>query len=307
MAKSTAAHYSAGMKKLPPVTADKYIDLLLDAVCVVDSKDRFLFVSGAGERIFGYRPDEMVGRYVMEFVHPEDQGKTSQAITEILGGVVKPCFENRYIRKDGTVAHIMWSARWSENEQIRVAVARDITEQKLAESQQQALYERLEHMAHYDQLTDLPNRALILDRLKVAISRVNRSGGHLAVLYLDLNNFKQVNDTHGHSVGDELLRVVARRLQSCIRESDTVGRMGGDEFVVLVDGLGAEAAVSAIQDKIAHALAGPVFLSAGVSVDCAPSIGYALFPDDGTDDEALIRHADKAMYRSKRERSMVGR
>jgi PAS domain S-box-containing protein len=116
------------------------MDLLLDAVCVVDRDGYFLFVSAASEHIFGYPPEEMIGRPVIDFVHPGDRERTQQAVNEILSGELKPYFENRYVRKDGSIAHIMWSARWSEPEQIRVAVARDVTERRRAESKQAALY-----------------------------------------------------------------------------------------------------------------------------------------------------------------------
>ncbi|WP_259767675.1 PAS domain S-box protein, partial [Pseudomonas protegens] len=117
-----------------------FIDLLLDVVCAVDSQGRFVFVSAACERVFGYTADELIGRPMIELVHPADRERTLQAAREIMGGVPKPNFENRYLRKDGRVAHILWSARWSEVDQLRIAVARDITERKQAESKQAALY-----------------------------------------------------------------------------------------------------------------------------------------------------------------------
>ena len=117
-----------------------YIDLLLDAVCAVDKQGRFVFVSAACERIFGYTPDELVGQPMIELVHPADRQRTLDAAREIMGGDPKLNFENRYVRKDGRVVHILWSARWSEVDQLRIAVARDITERKQAESRQAALY-----------------------------------------------------------------------------------------------------------------------------------------------------------------------
>lgn len=117
-----------------------FIDLLLDAVCAVDVEGRFVFVSAACERIFGYTPDELVGRRMIELVHPADRARTLQAADRIMAGEPMPNFENRYLRKDGQVAHILWSARWSEVDQLRIAVARDITERKQAESRQAALY-----------------------------------------------------------------------------------------------------------------------------------------------------------------------
>ncbi|AOY88435.1 hypothetical protein BKP64_09805 [Marinobacter salinus] len=295
------------MKQTLPVSADEFIDLLLDAVCLVDRDSRFLFVSEAGERIFGYRPDEMVGRFVLEFVHPDDRDKTVGAIGELLSGEEKPLFENRYLRKDGAVAHIMWSARWSEKDQVRVAVARDITQQKHAESLQKDLYARLEYMAHHDPLTNVPNRALLLDRFGIALARAQRATTRLAVLYLDLNNFKQINDSYGHAVGDELLIRVAKRLQRCVRESDTVSRVGGDEFVVVVDGTVTGDDVDAVRQKIVLSLARPFKLDGGITLTCSPSIGVAVYPDDGVDYETLIHHADSSMYVSKRERTGLTR
>ena len=117
-----------------------YIDLLLDAVCAVDKQGRFVFVSAACERIFGYTPEELIGQPMIDLVHPADRQRTLDAAREIMGGEPKLNFENRYLRKDGRVAHILWSARWSEVDQLRIAVARDITERKQAESRQAALY-----------------------------------------------------------------------------------------------------------------------------------------------------------------------
>lgn len=128
------------MKTISHIPPNNFMDLLLDAVCVVDREGYFLFVSAAGEQIFGYTPEEMIGRAVIDFVHPGDRQRTLQAVNEILNGELKPYFENRYVRKDGKIAHIMWSARWSESEQIRVAVARDVTDRRHADSKQAALY-----------------------------------------------------------------------------------------------------------------------------------------------------------------------
>lgn len=137
---SLKMRYSHCMKTIAQIVPNNFMDLLLDAVCVVDREGYFLFVSAASERIFGYTPEEMIGRAVIDFVHPGDRERTLQTVNEILNGELKPYFENRYVKKDGKIAHIMWSARWSESEQIRVAVARDITERKRAESMQAAVY-----------------------------------------------------------------------------------------------------------------------------------------------------------------------
>ncbi|MBI3906988.1 MAG: diguanylate cyclase [Pseudomonas fluorescens] len=431
-----------------------YIDLLLDAVCAVDKQGRFVFVSAACERIFGYSADEMIGETMIDMVHPGDRQRTLDAAREIMGGEPKLNFENRYLRKDGRVVHILWSARWSEDDQLRIAVARDITERKQAESRQAALYAiseaahaaedllalfkrihmiigewlpalnfsvalydehcaqlnfpyhvddheprpeqpgtltgrlctevirtgqpilltpdqctppagfeallteqnapcwlgvplnsqngtigalivksipggeryteqdkellqyvcaqvataierkqlhaRLQYMAQYDQLTQLPNRELLRDRLKASLQVAREDRGRMALLYVDLDRFKHVNDTPGHAVGDMLLQAVANRLKGCVRETDTVARIGGDEFVVLLHSIRAADDTDIVVEKIRQVLVQPLRLD-GHSVNIQPSIGVARYPDHGTEEKQLFRHADEAMYCAKRE------
>lgn len=434
-----------------------YIDLLLDAVCAVDKQGRFVFVSAACERIFGYTPDELIGQPMIDLVHPADRQRTLDAAREIMGGEPKLNFENRYLRKDGRVVNILWSARWSEVDQLRIAVARDITERKLAESRQAALYAiseaahaaedllalfkrihliigewlpalnfsvalydeqcgqlnfpyhvddhephpeqpgtitarlcaevvhsglpilltpdqsdlplefeslvsgqhspcwlgvplnsqngtigalivktkpgderyteqdkellqyvcaqvataierkqlhtRLQRMAQYDQLTQLPNRELLRDRLKLALASALEERGRMALLYVDLDRFKQVNDTHGHAVGDMLLQTVANRLKGCVRETDTVARIGGDEFVVLLHSIHASGDADCVAGKIRQVLSAPMRLD-GHSLHIQPSIGVAQYPEHGTEEKQLFRHADEAMYSAKREQHL---
>ena len=137
---SVPALHSVRMPASASVPLANVMDLLLDAICVVDVEGRFLFVSAAGERIFGYPPEELIGRPMIDLVFPEDRARTLAAAADIMAGNPKPHFENRYVRKDGQVVHIMWSARWSEADQARIAVARDITDLKRAESMQAALH-----------------------------------------------------------------------------------------------------------------------------------------------------------------------
>ncbi len=442
------------MKANSCASLSKYMDLLLDAICVVDKEGRFVYVSTACERIFGYTPEEMVGRPMIELVFPEDRDCTLQAADQIISGEPQPHFENRYVRKDGEVVNIMWSARWSETDQVRIAVARDITLSKQAEQMQAALYAiseaaheaddlgilfqrihriigallptthfyialydeasgevsfpyhvdkfdplpapqlidsdtlcnrvirggqtlllnqedepgsvktsvtcsrcghtlksslgvplrsrngtigalivqscaeharytekdrellqfisrqvadaierkqmmaRLQHIALHDQLTGLPNRALFHDRIQLALAKARRDQGQLALLYLDLDKFKAVNDTFGHMAGDLLLEKVARRLESCVRESDTLARLGGDEFVVLLESITQPEQAALVAEKIRHAFARPFDLVPR-QVHMLPSIGIALFPLHGSDEEQLLRHADDAMYSAK--------
>lgn len=430
--------------------------MLLDAICVVDAEGRYVFVSAAAEQIFGYLPHELIGRKMIELVHPDDRERTLAAASDIMAGQPNVGFENRYVRKDGRVVHIMWSARWSDAHGLRIAVARDITERKRSESMRAALfrisesahvasdlpalfkdmhsvigdllpvrnfyvalrdkysgllnfpyhvdaldptlqqpmanalatdvvgtgrtlllspadthqgddhatpeylrklqgedglswlatpletqhgiigallvkshpdcphyderdkellqfvstqvaaaierkqlYDRLKSMAQYDQLTQIPNRMLLQERLQQSLERARNSKGRLALLYLDLDKFKLVNDTLGHAAGDLLLQEVAHRLKQCVRETDTVARIGGDEFVVLLDRVNNSDDAGKVAEKICKTLNVPMVLK-GHDWQIQPSIGIATYPENATDLAQLFRHADEAMYSAKK-------
>ncbi len=157
------------------------------------------------------------------------------------------------------------------------------------------LYARLHRMAQYDELTGLPNRACFRDRLDTALARVRRNGGRVALLYVDLDRFKQVNDTYGHSGGDQLLRAVADRLTHCVRDTDTVARLGGDEFVVLLESIAEAEDARRVVDKIRAAFEQPMQI-AEHSLDIGLSIGTALYPEDGDAEAQLLKQADDRMY-----------
>lgn len=438
------------MEKFFPAPVANFADLLLDAVCMVDAAGRFVFASAACERIFGYTPQEMQGRAMIDMVAPEDRERTLAAAHDIMRGQPNQHFENRYVRKDDSLVHVLWSARWSEQHQLRVAVARDITAAKQAEATQAALYAiseaahttedlpqlflrihqiiggllpaacfavalsdegdaqlrfayhadqqgplpqtllarmlgdevrriarpllldaatlaglpeplraaaglapscwlgvplntsqgtigvlmlqglsercysdadrdlllfvsaqvataiqrkrmhaQLRYMAQHDELTRLPNRRLFHDRLETAFARAQRQHGRLSLLFVDLDKFKLINDEYGHDCGDLLLKEVAWRLQACVRESDTVARIGGDEFVVILENVGLPDHALLVRDKIHQALAEPVALADRGSLRVEASIGMAHYPEHGADPSQLLRHADNAMYASK--------
>jgi diguanylate cyclase (GGDEF)-like protein/PAS domain S-box-containing protein len=173
-----------------------------------------------------------------------------------------------------------------------VATVRDITERKQAE-------ERIRHLAHHDELTGLPNRSLIRDRLDQAVLNAQRNGKHLALAFVDLDGFKLVNDGLGHSAGDELLKVVGRRMGACLRRNDTLGRLGGDEFVILLPDVSGEAlAITPVLEKIRQAVTEPILIGdQAVQVSC--SMGVVMYPRDGDDPKTLMMNADAAMYRAK--------
>ena len=430
-------------------TLTQFLDLLLDVVCVVDAEGHFQFVSAACEQVFGFTREEMVGKTVQDLVHPEDRERTLNLAGRVMAGTESTQFENRYLRKDGSIAHIMWSARWSEEGKVRIGVARDITRRKQAELVQSALFrisqaahrthdlvtlldqirdifvplvpsegfyvalrdnldgrwnfacyrgeddagvapkdaiealceriraegrillepealavnaacssngqlyqwlglplsteqgvigallvkrhapgappsaesqqllefvadqvtvaisqqrmlEQLQQRAQYDILTGLPNRALLDDRLQKAISFAERESSMLALLFVDMDDFKSVNDTLGHAAGDRLLQLTAQRLLASVRASDTVARLGGDEFVIVLEGLAAVDHAQALVHKIQNAFALPFELDE-MPLLSPLSIGMAVYPRDGTTPSALLRHADQRMYAAKSE------
>ncbi|MDB5822895.1 MAG: diguanylate cyclase [Herminiimonas sp.] len=430
---------------LPP-----FVDLLLDAVFVVDIQGQIVDVSAACESIFGYRPDELIGQKMIDFIAPEDRARTVEEARHVMAGRPRIGFENRYIRKDGRRVHIMWSARWSEKDQLRVGVARDITERKQAENRQAATYavsEAAHHAtdlaalfqevhqiisnlvpvarfavaicdpktnelrfpfhldvhghppamqealarrycaeaiasglptlrpdeatmspteaaratnatefwltvplitqkgaigalilkslagttyldtdqellyfvsaqvataiegtqlraellrsARYDDLTGMPNRRLFHERIEATLARCRRKQCRAAVLFVDLDNFKQVNDSFGHATGDLLLQEIAMRLVRNVRANDTVARLGGDEFAVLIEDVHAHDDALVVASNIRKAVSEPVSAE-GFLLRERASIGIAFYPDHGADAGQLLKHADEAMYLEKR-------
>jgi diguanylate cyclase (GGDEF)-like protein/PAS domain S-box-containing protein len=170
-------------------------------------------------------------------------------------------------------------------------ISTDITERKEVE-------EHMRHMAQYDGLTHLPNRALFNDRLQQALAAANRNQERMALMFIDLDKFKPVNDTYGHAVGDLLLKEVAQRMQDCLRESDTAARVGGDEFVILLPTIENEQDADLVGKKILHALNRP-FELAGHRLNISSSIGLAIYPDHGSSEKLLVKSADIAMYQAK--------
>jgi diguanylate cyclase (GGDEF)-like protein len=174
-----------------------------------------------------------------------------------------------------------------------VAVKENITERK-------ELQERLEQMAQFDMLTGLPNRRMFLDRLAQTVAVAKRSGQRFGLLFVDLDGFKRINDLYGHEAGDRVLKTVAARLSACIRISDTAGRIGGDEFTVILGALAHYSDAGQVAEKILQALRRPITLPNGQQDSIGSSIGISVFPEDAEDGDGLLATADDAMYEVKR-------
>lgn len=181
-----------------------------------------------------------------------------------------------------------------------VGIARDVTEQKKAEETLRFQQRSLEHLAHHDALTGLPNRLYLVDKLNHALANPDQETASLAVLFLDLDHFKHINDSLGHSLGDEVLRAVSRRLGTCVRKADTIARLGGDEFTIVLQGVGSSVIAVEVAQKILAALKEPLILK-DRELTVSTSIGISVSPSDGQTTEELLRNADAAMYRAKRD------
>jgi diguanylate cyclase len=277
----------------------KLIHLMLDTVFVVDRHNQIVFVSDACEALLGYRADELTGTPITDYMHPDDLAATRASIVRVMNGQPHFDFRNRYIRKDGGVVHILWAAFWSEEVGARIGVARNVTALWQAE-------EELRFLAHHDPLTGLANRALFNDRLDAALRAARRHNSTLALLFVDIDDFKGINDVHGHAAGDRVLCTIARRLEGCVRETDTVARMGGDEFTVLLTDIPSEGAVFEKVAQILSIMAEPPDAESGAVKMPSCSIGIACYPADGEDADTLLSHADDDMYRIKRHRSAAG-
>ncbi|KDN98827.2 GGDEF domain-containing protein [Pseudomonas donghuensis] len=273
----------------------KLIHLMLDTVFVVDRDNQIVFVSDACEALLGYGADELTGTPITDYIHPDDLAVTRASIVRVMNGHSHVDFRNRYIRKDGGVVHILWAAFWSEEVGARIGVARDVTALRQAEDE-------LRFLAHHDPLTALTNRSLFNQRMESALRAAQHHQSTLALLFLDINDFKGINDVHGHAMGDRILCTIARRLERCVRETDTVARMGGDEFTVLLPGIQSHDAVYAKVEQILAAMAEPLGAEFGGIKMPSCSVGVAFYPKDAEDADTLLSHADGDMYRVKKQR-----
>lgn len=260
-----------------------------------DADGRFTFLNKAWEGTHGYRIEEMLGRPFTDFMAPEVARRDMDEFGRLMATGSVTGYETTHVSRSGNEIHLVFNAiplLEGDGRQIGTqGTAHDVTERKRAE-------ETIRHMAYHDALTDLPNRTLFTDRLNIALANARRAGQMVAVLYLDLDRFKAVNDTVGHGLGDQLLRRVAERLLSLIRDGDTVARAGGDEFTLLLPGLTKMEDVVDVATRITETFRKPWSVG-GHEFRVTASTGIAVYPDDGDDADLLVRNADMAMYRAK--------
>jgi len=267
----------------------------MDIVTVLDAEGRIRYQSPSVRHLLGYEPESMIGQCQFDLVHRDDGERMREAFAELLTrGQMERAVEFRVCRSDGewrTLEAI--GKNCFDVPEVRgiIVNTRDITDRKNIE-------ERIQHLAFHDALTGLPNRSLMQDRVSQAIGRAERSTKRFAVMFIDIDNFKNINDTLGHDVGDELLRQVAARLMDSVRTHDTIARQGGDEFIVLLDQLEGHQGATRVAQKILDALR-LAFQVGGADQHVSGSIGIALYPDDGRDPPTLLKNADTAMFHGK--------
>jgi diguanylate cyclase (GGDEF)-like protein/PAS domain S-box-containing protein len=240
-------------------------------------------------RLTGYAAADLIGRPVLDFVAPESR---DTVLNNIRMGYERP-YEGTILHRDGSRIAVELTGKVMpyKGKHYRMTVIRDIRARKDAEA-------RIQFLAHHDTLTGLPNRVLLMDRLEFILASARRRQSKVGVLFIDLDNFKTVNDSLGHAAGDALLRLIAGRIQGSLRAVDVVSRHGGDEFLVVLPDLEDEQAPVAVAEKLLAVISDPVNLE-GQDLSVTPSIGIALYPRDGANADTLIKNADAAMYLAK--------
>jgi len=266
-----------------------------DPIYVLDLEGKFIYANRASDNLFALEPEAIIGKspldlgfsFAWDFQRHLDKVVADQTIYR---GKLDYAFASGHgERFEYLLAPVLDEQK---NTEAAICIFRDITEQALVEEQNW-------HSAHHDILTGLPNLRLFLDRLEQEIKHAKRRRQSLALLFLDLDGFKRINDSLGHAVGDELLSEVAKRLTDCVRESDTVARLGGDEFTIILTGTEQRKDIELVTRNIMEALAMP-FLFMGQTAQISVSVGVSLYPQAASNPETLLEAADQAMYKAKK-------
>lgn len=265
-----------------------------DILYVFNTKFELVQWNSNFSRFFGLSDEQLRNRHVSKFISKEERSLSKKAGTQIFENG-SASIEFQLVRHDGKAIPYLCNGVMLRNLKGEATgftgTGRDISERKAAA-------DHIHHLAHYDILTDLPNRSLLSDRLQQSISTCKRERKTLAIMFLDLDMFKNINDEHGHAMGDLLLKEVAIRIQLCLRESDTAARVGGDEFVILLPSIESEQTAFIVAEKIRIALKQPFEID-GHSLRISTSIGISIYPDHGNEEKVLLKNADTAMYLAK--------
>ncbi|CAG1018824.1 putative signaling protein [Burkholderiaceae bacterium] len=240
-------------------------------------------------QLVGYTLEEILGRKTLEFIAPDHVAK----VASVIASGQETAYESMLLDKHGQRIPVEFIVRTMlrNGERMRMTIVRDLRDRHAAQA-------RIHHLAHHDTLTGLPNRSAFMEYLEHLMIGASEGGSQLALLFIDLDHFKRVNDSLGHLVGDTLLRTVASRITGVLRATDVVARFGGDEFMVLLPNVVQRGHVEEVAQKLLQAIEAPLHAE-GRPLSVTPSIGVALFPDDGVTAEKLIKHADTAMYLAK--------
>lgn len=271
---------------------------VMDGIITIDEAGLMQGFNPAAERIFGYSTREVAGQNVKMLMPEPDRSAHDGYLHRYTHSNEKRVLGVRgrevvAVRKNGETFPMELSASemFLGGQRYFIGIVRDITERKETE-------DRIAHLAHFDYLTNLPNRASFLGILDHSVALAKRNKHMLAVLFIDLDGFKQINDTLGHEAGDLLLKGVSARFKQAIRDSDTLARLGGDEFIMLLENIGSAESAGRLAEKVVNSLAEPFDLN-GRAAKVGASIGIALFPDDSLEARELVKQADEAMYVAK--------
>jgi diguanylate cyclase (GGDEF)-like protein/PAS domain S-box-containing protein len=285
-ATSTQGHASIESALDGKARIARLFEMTSDLLATISPDGRFTLLNPAWEQLLGWTHEELRERPVREFMHPDD---VEESLDPILGGdglaTELGNITTRYRHRDGSWRWLLWSAR--QDGDTWYVAAKDVTDRMW-----------LERQALHDPLTHLPNRLLLMDRARQALARLHRSDGVVAMLFIDLDKFKAVNDNLGHDVGDRLLISVSERLAELMRDSDTVARLGGDEFVILAEDIESDGEALALAERVLDALEQP-FPLGSAEVAMLASVGISVSHHPDSDPETMMREADVAMYRAK--------
>ena len=274
----------------------EYYQLLADEsqeiIFFIDENRKIVEANQMTLKTYGYSREELLGMDIMQLSAPQANEEFFPTLSE--GKSERFDYETIHIRRDGAEFPVEVTATTARlhDKIVLMVINRDIT-------QKRELMLQLMYQAHHDPLTGLPNRLAFQDRLDVAIIQARRKGHGVAVLFLDIDHFKLVNDSYGHEVGDQLLCEIARRLRSVLREGDTISRRGGDEFIILLPEVYEATKVAKVAMKILSTITKPLPLGVGIEYTTTVSIGISLYPEDGDNVDSLVKHADIAMYQAK--------